>query len=350
MTHEATPMHRDRPKARNIRPTTVLSALLLLSDQAASTAPNWGAPVGTAVTQQIGAGNTLAMPNPNAGWEKVPGCARSIAAAGVNQVMVVGCGGPNAADTIYEWQAIGSGGQWVAEPPGSVMLTYKRDGLVFRENKRVPSQASWLAMDGVSGKVYGIGGDSTLYVRSMSSAAPYRWTQFIGTQSHEVQMQVTAVAAGGGTGHEGLWAISAQPGVNGGNKIQMTYACPPQDQAASGKCWRVVAGAAQKVALGGGDVWVVNTEGGIFKRAGSNWQPVAGCAHDIAANGSHVYVVGCDTGTDGGSKIYHRVGETWLSTNQTGKTLAVDVAGNLWIVKASGEIWRKKTITPDSIR
>lgn len=290
------------------------------------------------------------MPNPNPDWEKVPGCARSIAAAGVNQVMVVGCGGPYAADTIYEWQASGTSGQFVAEPQGSLMVTYKRDGVVFREDKRVAAQASWLAMDGLAGKVYGIGPDSRLYVRNLGSPGPYRWTQFIGTQSHEGQMQVTAVAAGGGTSQEGLWAISAQPGVNGGNKIQMTYACPPQDQAASGRCWRVVSGVAQKVALGAGDVWVVNTEGGIFKRAGNNWQPVAGCARDITANGNHVYVVGCDFGTDGASKIYRRVGDTWLANNQTGKTLAVDVAGNLWIVKASGEIWRKKSTAPDPIR
>jgi hypothetical protein len=326
------------------------TALLLLISSTVWAAPDWGTPVGSAVTQQVGARIAPIMPNPNPAWEQVPGCARTIAAAGVNQVMVVGCGGQNASDTIYEWQASGGSGQFVAEPQGSVMLTYKRDGVVFRENLRVASQASRLAMDGVAGKVYGIGGDATLYVRDLSSPAPYRWTQFIGTQTHERPMQVTAVAAGGGTRQGGLWAIGAQPAGNGGNTIHMTYACPQQDQQASGKCWRTAQGAAQKVALGGGDVWVVSADGGIFKRAGNNWQPVEGCARDITANDSHVYVVGCDSGKDGASKIYRRVGESWLSINQTGKTLAVDVAGNLWIVKANGEIWRKKPIQPDPIR
>lgn len=323
-------------------------SIFLFAASIALAAPDWGTPVESVVTQHTGAPIATVMAKNT--WEKIPGCAKTIAAAAVNQVMVVGCGGLYAADTIYEWQANGNSGQFVAEPQGSVMLTYKRDGVVFRENKKAASQASWLAIDGVAGKAYGIGADSTLYVRNLASPAPYRWTQFIGTQLHEGQMQVTAVAAGGGTSQAGLWAISTQPAGNGGNKIHMTVACPQQDQQASGKCWRAVEGAAQKVALGGGDVWVVNTEGGIFKRAGSSWQPVEGCARDIAANGDHVYVVGCDSAEGGANKIYRRVGETWRYINQTGKTLAVDVAGNLWIVKATGEIWRKKPTQPDPVR
>ena len=350
MIFRSVPAHRCRPGMRDIHSAAVHTALFFLISSTAWAAPDRGvmAPVESVASRQAGAPLLTRRLDDN--WEKVPGCAKSIAAAGVNQVMVVGCGGVYAADTIYEWQPSGNSGQFVAEPQGSTMLTYKRDGVVFRENKRVASQASWLAMDGVAGKVYGIGADSTLYVRNLSSPEPYRWTQFIGTQTHEGQMQVTAVAAGGGTSQAGLWAISTQPAGSGGNKIHMTYACPQQDQQASGKCWRAVEGAAQKVALGGGDVWVINTEGGIFKRAGSRWQPVAGCARDITANGSHVYVVGCDSGEGGASKIYRRVGETWLPITQTGKTLAVDVAGNLWVVKANGDIWRQKAIRPDPVR
>jgi hypothetical protein len=325
-----------------------LGYVLLFAASTALAAPDWGVPVGSVVTQQTGRIAPV-MANPNPAWEKVPGCAKTIAAAGVNQVMVVGCGGLYAADTIYEWQASGASGQFVAEPAGSVMLAFRLDGMFVKESKRAPSQASWLAIDGVANKVYAIGADSTVYSRPWVSPYPHhQWTQFVGAQMYTQPGQVTAIAAGGGHSQGGLWSISVQPNGPGGNKIYTSEPCPSGDRIASGRCWKPVDGAAQKVALGD-DAWVVSTEGGIFKRAGSSWQPIAGCARDITANGRHVYVVGCDSAEGGANKIYRRVGETWLYINQTGKTLAVDVAGNLWIVKATGEIWRKKPVRPDAV-
>lgn len=320
-----------------------ISLLALLTTSSALAAPDWGQAGSTIVSPQIQSVLPIKkMVESN--WERVPGCAKTIAAAGVNQVMVVGCGGLYAADTIYEWR----GGQFVAEPQDRVMLSFKQDGVVFKEDKRLKSAASWLAIDGVAGKVYAIGPDAMLYSRTLNTND--NWAKFVGYQTSGNYMQLTAVAAGGGTGNGALWAISTQPNGAGGNKIHMTQACPQQDNLASGKCWRDFPGAAQKIAIGGGDVWVVNAEGSIFHRNGNGWEGVAGCARDIAANGEHVYVVGCDFGESGGNKIYRRAGETWKYAGRTGKTLAVDVAGTAWVVTATGEIWRQKTITPDAIR
>ncbi|MDP1658238.1 MAG: hypothetical protein Q8L73_02660 [Methylotenera sp.] len=322
----------------------IISLVALLAVSHSQAAPDWNQSISTTVSPQVQGAPIKKMVEEN--WERIPGCAKNIAAGGVNQVMVVGCGNIQAVDTVYEWKS----GQFVAEPQGSVMLSFKRDGVVFKEDKRLKSEASWLAIDGVAGKVYAIGPDAMLYSRNVTSQYPhYQWTKFVGYQTSGNYMQLTAVAAGGGSGNGALWAVSTQPNGAGGNKIHMTQACTPQDNLASGKCWRDFPGAAQKIAIGG-DVWVVNTDGGIFRRSGNGWEGVAGCARDVAASGEHVYVVGCDYGEGGANKIYRRTGGTWKYAGRTGKTLAVDVAGTAWVVTATGEIWRQKTVTPDAIR
>lgn len=339
----------------------VLSSLLLGASflNAAHAAPDWNQGIGAGPTAVIVAPVTPAMRMGEVlaknSWERVPGCAKNIAAGAVDQVAVVGCGGQYAADSIYVWKPAGTGGQFVAEPAGSVMLAFRPEGgfsAAAKEIKRVPSQASWLAIDSVAGKLYAIGADSTLYSRPWSSPYPHhQWTQFVGSQHYTQPGQVTAIAAGGGHGRGDLWSISVQPNGAGGNKIYTSEPCPSLDNSriVSGRCWKPVDGAAQKVALGD-SAWVVSRDGGIFRRDGDHWQQLDGCARDIAANGSHLYVVGCDSGEGGGNKIYRRVGDKWSYIYQTGKTLAVDVAGNLWIVKATGEIWRKKPVTPDPVR
>ena len=337
-----------RRGSHSMRVVAACSASLFLVSTIAWGAPEWGA-----MPQIESAARQAVMPVrrlDDERWEKVQGCARTIAAGAVNQVLVTGCGGQYAHDTIYEWKPGGESGEFVAEPPGSVMLAFRQAGMSVEETKRQPAQASWLAIDAVAGKVYGIGPDSTLYSRPVASPYPHhQWTQFVGAQVYMQPMQVTAVAAGDGHGRGDLWAISAQPGGAGGNRIYASETCPAKDRVVSGRCWRPVDGAAQKVALGN-ETWVVSSDGGIFRRNGNGWQRVEGCARDVAANGGHVYVVGCDSATGGGGRIFRRVGDSWRDTHQTGKTLAVDVAGNLWVVKAGGEIWRRKAIRPDPVR
>ncbi len=311
-------------------------------------APDWSSGVGSSVQKVTVPG--VARPDlverlADTQWERVEGCARTIAAGAPDQVMVVGCGGQYAADGIYVWQ----GGRFVAEPQGSVMLTHRLDGMFVKETGRVASRASWLAIDGVAGKVFAIGPDFTLYSRPWASPyAHHQWNQFIGAQAYTQPAQMTAVAAGGGRSGGALWAITAQPAGPGGNKIYTSELCPAQDRIVSGRCWKGVEGAAQKVAIGH-DVWVVSTDGGIFRRDGNSWTKLDGCARDIAANGDHVYVVGCD-GNNGGGEVYRRFNNKWVNTRQSAKTLAVDAAGTPWLVKATGEIWRRKPLTPAPIR
>jgi len=62
---------------------------------------------------------------------------------------------------------------------------------------------------------------------------------------------------------------------------------------------------------GAGAPWVVNSEGGIYRRTGGSWQRMPGLAKDIGcgADGS-VWVIGTD-GTGGGYGIYHWNGANW---------------------------------------
>jgi len=288
------------------------------------------------------------LPRMDARWEKVPGCARAIAAGGVDQVLIVGCGGQYAADTILEWQ----GGRFVAEPEGSVMVAMLPDGQHFKEGSRVPARASGLAIDAVAGKVFALGPDATVYSRPWASPnyPPYHhWTQHVGAPRYMPPARMTAIAAGGGRSGGNLWSISAQPGGPGGNKIYTSEPCPSLDRIGSGRCWKGVNGAAQRIALGD-EVWVVSADGGIFQRQGSQWQRMPGCARDIAANGSHVYVVGCEGSRGEGNDIFRWKNGQWHPIRRTGKTLAVDVAGNLWIVMATGDIWRQRPVTPAPLR
>lgn len=319
---------------------------------AAHAAPDWSGgvatPVPTSMTAPVAPGVIRADARymVDAQWEQVEGCAKSIAAGGVNQVLVVGCGSQGAAGAVFEWK----NGRFVPEPEQSVMQIVEPDGtLFFKVSARFAPQARWLAIDGVTGKVYAIGPDATVYSRPWASPYAYhQWTQFVGAERYAKPAQMTAIAAGGGRSGGDLWAISAQPEGAGGNKIYTSEPCPSLDRIGAGRCWKGVNGAAQKVALGNA-IWVTSADGGIFRREGNGWARVEGCARDIAAHGEHVYVVGCDWNTGEGT-VYRWHNNQWVNTRQRAKTLAVDVAGTPWLVKASGQIYRRKAVTPAPIR
>jgi hypothetical protein len=280
-------------------------------------------------------------------WERVPGCAKSIAAGGVNQIAVVGCGGALAADNIYFWRAQGAGGRFEPEAGGDQMFkwVWTKVGL---QQSALPAVASWLAFN-ARGHLYGIGSDALVYrsAESFTRGNSSSWWRFSSQAGGEGDIQMTAIAVGGSLDHDNVWAISGEPNGPGGNKIYYAESCPKQNDLSPGKCWREAGGAARKVAVGN-KVWVVSVDGGIYRRDGKIWTPMPGCGRDIAARGDHVYVVGCDD--RGESRIFKWSGRSWLDTHRVGKTLALDVAGNPWVVTGAGEIWRRKPVVPDAIR
>jgi hypothetical protein len=331
------------------RITFPLLFVLLTPSLSAVAAPDWATGVPARAVQSGAQTEATRVMEPYS-WERIDGCARSIAARAVNQVVVVGCDGAGAAGSVFFWRAQGSGGRWEAEPAGTKMHRWDFNNIT--QQFAIPATASWLAISGeappqglagVGGVVYAIGSDALLYARPIELApvGASSWSQFAGTTHGRSNLKVTAVAAGGSNGDDRLWMISAEPNGPGGNKIHVAEPCRKENDLASGRCWRDAGGAAQKIAVGR-EVWVVSADGGIFRRDGQAWTRIDGCARDIAANGGHLYVVGCDW-SQGEATVYRRAGNVWKSTSQKAKTLAVDAAGTPWLVRADGRIFRRAT-------
>ena len=276
-------------------------------------------------------------------WERVPGCAHSIAAGRVGMVAITGCD-PDGAGTrsIWTWQPQTRGGSFVEEPPRAMMLRLSGSPLEPRHTW-LHARARGLSIDAAASLIYAIGPDSRLSWRRWSQPGDLIWQPFIGSRSgYDSQMAIDAVAAGGGVSTEPLWVISSQPGGPGGQRIFLAVPCAKADNASSGRCWQPFGGSAVKVAFAQGVPWVVSADGNIFRKAGEAWENVPGCARDIAGNGDHVYVVGCANGQDGAPKLYRWSSDRFQTISMTARTLAVDVAGNLWVVKPDGAIWRQR--------
>lgn len=349
-------IHTNRLNQMLPKITSPIFLMMLTASFPVAAAPDWATGVPTR-TLASGAQSAAAVAINSYSWEQIDGCAKSIAARAVNQVVVVGCDGAGAAGPMFFWRAQGNGGRWEAEPVGTKM--YRWDFNNISQQTAIPASASWLAISGeappqglssVGGVVYAIGSDALLYTRpiDLPPVGASSWKQFSGTPYGLSKLKVTAIAAGGSNGDDRLWMISAEPNGPGGNKIHVAEPCRKENDLASGRCWREAGGAAQKIAIGR-DVWAVSADGGIFRRDGQAWTKIDGCARDIAANGGHLYVVGCDWDQGEGS-VYRRGGNAWKSTGQKAKTLAIDAAGTPWLVRADGRIFRRASAAPEAIR
>ncbi len=254
----------------------------------------------------------------NSRWVQVPGCARAIAAGGANIVYVAGCEvppGSYGASAIYRW----NGQAFAPHPAGGA--------------------ASALASFG--GSSYAIGGDAMLY----SSHADGSWQQR-GTPEGRT---LTALAAG----IAGLWVITSDPNGEGGNAVARAMPCRPQPGQLVGKdfCgWEAVPGAAVKIAVGR-SVWVVAHGGAIFEwnAVQSAWARRPGCFTDVAANGQEVFAVSCQRGQGDGRGIFRWNNGGWVDWQGAGRAVAVDAAGNPWVVTDSGQIWRQQNPNAGSV-
>ena len=332
-----------------------LLAFLLLPATSVHAAPVWSGAVGEA-TIAPGAGGAAPEHLSDALWQRVEGCARSIAAGGPDQVVVAGCDGSGAAGSIFTWKTSGQLGggaaRFVPQEGSSMAFRIPESGSRKRET---PAAASWLSIGGArqnaftydGGWIYAIGPDARLYRRLSdpshddrrdSEQGPWNWEHFTGSQDLYGTLRATAIASGWNDNR--LWMISTEPGGPGGNRIYSAQTCEKTADYQSGFCWREAGGAAVKIAVGT-DVWVVSLDGGIFRRDGGAWTRIDGCARDIAANGEHLYVVGCDW-NNGEGTVYKRFNNQWVSTRQRAKTLAVDAAGTPWLVNAAGHIFNRK--------
>lgn len=113
----------------------------------------------------------------------------------------------------------------------------------------------------------------------------------------------------------------------------------------TGNVWQTLGGAATDITVqDDGRPWVINQQNGIFRWSDGSWQNIPGRATDIAAGGgAEVYVIGTGA-VPGGYRIYRWNGQTsgsaWDVLPGGAVRIAVDQAGNPWVVNDVGYVYR----------
>lgn len=299
-----------------MRAPLALFAILIATvcSNAFAAPPDWGTPVTRRAGGTPSNNNSTPMfapyTDPESTWTAVTGCARDIAGGAKDVIYVTGC-------------------DVVPDSRGSSQF-YRWNGSAF-DPLPVAGHGSAIATHAFYS--YTVGGDALLYSRAGEGAWEKRGTP----NGHPI----TDVGAGKG----GLWVVTSQPNGEGGNAISRAMPCTGGGQLIEKDfCgWEEVPGAAVRISVGE-TAWVVNAQGQIFEwqdRAGGFWQKRPGCFRDVAANGHVVYAVACRRGNDDGNAIYRWTAGGWSDARIAGKRVAIDAAGQPWVVTDSGKILRR---------
>lgn len=263
-----------------------------------------------------------AVPTAGISWERVPGCARSIAAGAFGQVMVTGCEPrASAVRDLFRYDgASAAPGRFVPVPGQASAVAIGGPG----------SQGVWAI--GLQGQVFASTGD---VFNVTAAGAPMRWTR--------VDYSATSIAVG----PDSVLIVTTRPhaspygNVAAYGRLQCdTVSRAPAPCRATG--WTELPFAAAQVALGD-EPWVIDSEGTIQRLSAGRWQRVPGCARAITARGPHVWALSCGASNHpGGQEALQWTRGGWVSTGGYGQALAVDGRGSPWVVDAQGGIWHPR--------
>ncbi len=140
-----------------------------------------------------------------------------------------------------------------------------------------------------------------------------------------------------GIAHDGTIWLVGEKASHGGFELKRSNA--------SHSAFRTVPGGATRISAGGAsEVWVVNDVGDLYRRGRTDWEAVSGVkARDIAvgADGS-VWAIGTEK-SPGGFAIYEfEVSrKKWDKVDGGGMRIAVDAAGDPWVVNDVGAIYQR---------
>jgi len=115
----------------------------------------------------------------------------------------------------------------------------------------------------------------------------------------------------------------------------------------NGSNWDKMEGAGTAIAVGSDGIpWVVNADGGVWRRNAANaWDKLPGCAKGIASGGGQTWVLGCGTGGAGGADIYKWNGSNWDKTDGAATAIAVGADGVPWTTGSDGKVWKRNGTT-----
>ncbi|MFG6100561.1 tectonin domain-containing protein [Leptothoe sp. ISB3NOV94-8A] len=110
----------------------------------------------------------------------------------------------------------------------------------------------------------------------------------------------------------------------------------------NGNDWNAIDGGAVGIAVSpSGNPWIINNEDYIYRRENNIWQLLPGRAKDIdIGKNGQVWIVGANE-VNGGHPIWYWHGTDWTPIDGGAIRIAVDPAGNPWIVNNEGYIYRR---------
>jgi hypothetical protein len=104
-----------------------------------------------------------------------------------------------------------------------------------------------------------------------------------------------------------------------------------------GQNWQKMPGSLVRIDVDkNGNAWGINRKQEIYRWTGNDWEKIEGYAVDIGVGGGNVWVVNSD------GFVFHFIpgSKSWVRITGLGRNISVDGKGHLWLVNSQGEIYR----------
>ena len=245
-------------------------------------------------------------------WELIPGSAADIAAS--DQTVFVN----NSGGFIYQWNQADSNWSYYSDARNVIHLDAKgNDQPIVVNNKGVLYYRDTHHNDWVDDKrvktVYdvGIGEDGTIWVTTVEDT--------------ENENQI------GTFNYNRLYEQTVTHNEFDSRYIYSIYRKKP------GQNWEQIPGSLTRIDVDkNGNAWGINHKQEIYRWVDNKWERIEGHAVDIGVGGGNVWVVNSD------EFVYHFLPKTktWVRVTGQGRNVSVDGNGHLWLVDSKGEIYK----------
>lgn len=283
---------------------------------------------GGGVMWHIGGSNSIYL-STGAGWQRVNGSAKRIAAGPDGNAWIIGTD-----DKIYRY----SGGRWVNVPGTGADIAVGADGVVWRVGMshdlyRLVAENQWKNFNAGNVENIAAGIDGSLWARRSNGQiiaySPYKPP--VAPNSKPPADTTTTRDAGDGIT---VTAITVGP------PTVTTYGPTYTTKSAKAKAWKAVPGRASDISVGvSGDVWHIGGSGSVYVMPGGTggWKQVLDKgAQEIAAfpSAGNVLVLMQD-----GSMRHYNNGK-WINVPGRAYDVSVSSDGVSWHIGGSNSVYR----------